>query len=1715
MSQFYWQLQANTQQQAKGGDKWSCVSLTNDNTNEELRQQREPYWWHQQNQIGTDPYSAAAFEGFRASSGVGNRTKSWQTSTEHDSCSTFVTQQQSEQISVLKYMKGEINDILLVFMNRFWIRNMTLLVMMQKPSAYPFALDFWFRNIALITFLKYKNFDQYLKQFLQKVLGEEYNSQRANMELDPGDNAEGNMTADTFLPAGKERVVSEAGSGTPVVAVAQIIPITTSTATATETSFSGNVLSCNQAFPAAVSSSANIAEVDPVSNHNSFGIPVNRVAPSISPVGSSACCSPLLLLEETGETQNAVAIDRTQADSDIISLTKSHQPDPSMILTEGQQHTTDSASNQLTKEVDDTFNSLPTDNFEGTQEQNELRQILTKDYEEHNTVIMTSAEQSTGSTAPKDFLSRPTEMHKDSKNVRDRYRFIRQQYPEVIRRLDRVKMETHSSDWRSMQKASLGEVNESSYRLPSRKHKDSAAINHDSNSTNPKNIMSMSDSRPPSKNNLNHSYTLPDRISSEDSSVKNAYYGEDLINSLRRNRLGRIRDHDYFPLRGTKSEMGEVGPYRGPALIKHRHMMQNAYGCHSSASAGYQYEYCQSGRHSLGPHSGRRAAHELAMMYSNDNYPVRRPQSSFDAPYLKYQQSNEFALDVHRSDGEEHSFGNGEESSGSDSEMARIHSEQEVARRTAAAHYNAMSFTAPNEFYYFGVIQLPQERVEYIMRKLPPPTEYFQLPAIEKAAYLFYCVLYRHHYTPVDLFHKKFNREYFSYMCEGDSAEVALWKICKHTQEEYIAKRSANQLKAYEMSQKQLFSDERETLDSRQSERGSRCDAEDDSDQLSIDSSAKEPMKFRVPHSFLKFGVGGKTIMLNVQNSENILEIRDMKSLFVNHELLCVSNAIESFRGPLIAGFTPTHSVHLYVQRQIELILKSEAYLLNPSNSLEADYLLIWQLLEMLVQQQGRVTGPDLSRLLMAPCDMSERRQHGKEKPSFHIHANFNERCVDSKAYDCFTQLLLGGHIKEALESAMKDGLYSDAMILARRLCVNEPQELEKIETAFFSHRSELNPVMTLLSVASGQPAPVLTSPQIYEANNWRSHAAIVLANLNTAAALGTVYQLGCALSHRGLHAAADFCFLAISLLIPSYNPFEPVTRSEDMNTDVRRHITLIHATLPGEMNFGLSKGFSIIDLHATEIFHYSIKLANSGTPVNFNPSIAYQLHRLDYAELISEFGNSADAFRYCVEIAKETWNTHHEIEIEQLERLYELAERLKYIASADANSTAWLPALRSSIDKHIEESKALQGGSTAVLDHDTEDFVGPIMIAKVSPETKTATNVTENGIQENDFANASVLHSEAVERNIGQDTINVSTISAKENEAENLKSGNNEYRMQPGQIREMIGKFNNTNASHSTLAPVLPASTNDFVESSIGNYTEVDSPLPQAKKQIPHETVQSYYDNDMHEWKIIKMEQTDFQGADSKIAAECRTDGNSTSTNSYENTPHRSANRLEEEIPDGITPTIAKENQVQGTLQSDRVPAVVLNSSKNQCQNFIAEHSFSPQQESNMAKKDEKLHNAEKTVNDHRQNSGLFSKLKATIAKAIPSSNEMILPDDKHPSIVWDPKLNRYVGEGIEEESVPEPPPSVAPSLEKVNGSTRSNVGGLVAARLSGGSRYFNPLIETSKPASHAAPLLPPVPVAASFGFIPLMPDNDEASIESPFSVHTASLPKETEIAE
>ncbi|GMT36468.1 hypothetical protein PFISCL1PPCAC_27765, partial [Pristionchus fissidentatus] len=94
--------------------------------------------------------------------------------------------------------------------------------------------------------------------------------------------------------------------------------------------------------------------------------------------------------------------------------------------------------------------------------------------------------------------------------------------------------------------------------------------------------------------------------------------------------------------------------------------------------------------------------------------------------------------------------------------------------------------------------------------------------------------------------------------------------------------------------------------------------------------------------------------------------------------------------------------------------------------------------------------------------------------------------------------------------------------------------------------------------------------------------------------------------------------------------------------------------------------------------------------------------------------------------------------------------------------------------------------------------------------------------------------------------------------------------------------------------------------------------------------------------------------------------------------------------------------------------------------------------------------------------NVGVLGWFANTLRKAIPSSDQMILPDDSKKTIYYDERLGRYVGEGVEEETAPPPPP-----LMRGVGEGTSGGGGLMAARTNGGSRYFNPLNNVSSTSS------------------------------------------------
>ena len=58
-----------------------------------------------------------------------------------------------------------------------------------------------------------------------------------------------------------------------------------------------------------------------------------------------------------------------------------------------------------------------------------------------------------------------------------------------------------------------------------------------------------------------------------------------------------------------------------------------------------------------------------------------------------------------------------------------------------------------------------------------------------------------------------------------------------------------------------------------------------------------EPLKFRVPHAFLNFSVGGRVIYVNPENSVSTIRMDDMKTFIKDRIVRRNIEALESFKG--------------------------------------------------------------------------------------------------------------------------------------------------------------------------------------------------------------------------------------------------------------------------------------------------------------------------------------------------------------------------------------------------------------------------------------------------------------------------------------------------------------------------------------------------------------------------------------------------------------------------------------------------------------------------------------------------------------------------------------------------------------------------------------------------------------------------------------------------
>uniref|UniRef100_A0AAY4A0P2 Protein transport protein Sec16A n=1 Tax=Denticeps clupeoides TaxID=299321 RepID=A0AAY4A0P2_9TELE len=370
------------------------------------------------------------------------------------------------------------------------------------------------------------------------------------------------------------------------------------------------------------------------------------------------------------------------------------------------------------------------------------------------------------------------------------------------------------------------------------------------------------------------------------------------------------------------------------------------------------------------------------------------------------------------------------------------------------------------------------------------------------------------------------------------------------------------------------------------------------------------PEKFSVPHRCARFGPSGQLIMVlpNLPSAGQpaLVELHNMETLMQ-----------DSQEQAELRSFTTNPQECM---RNDDLIDKESAYL-------------IWEFIVLLCRQNGTVVGTDIADLLL--------REHrsvwlpGKSPNEANL-IDFNNEALErpeeeepgtlsllsdtfmtvpdnvGKETERFRELLLFGRKKDALESAMKNGLWGHALLLASKM---DNRTHARVMTRFANSLPINDPLQTVYQLMSGRMPAAATCCGDEKWGDWRPHLAMILSNLTHALDLDTrtITTMGDTLASKGLVDAAHFCYLMAQVGLGVYTK-----KSTKM------------VLLGSNHSLPFVKFCSSEAIQRTEAFEYAQSLGSQPLCL---PN--FQVFKFVYACRLAEVGLCAQAFHYCEVISR------------------------------------------------------------------------------------------------------------------------------------------------------------------------------------------------------------------------------------------------------------------------------------------------------------------------------------------------------------------------------------------------------------------------------------------------------------------------------------------------
>ncbi|KAM9841400.1 protein transport protein Sec16A isoform 2-T2 [Aulostomus maculatus] len=389
------------------------------------------------------------------------------------------------------------------------------------------------------------------------------------------------------------------------------------------------------------------------------------------------------------------------------------------------------------------------------------------------------------------------------------------------------------------------------------------------------------------------------------------------------------------------------------------------------------------------------------------------------------------------------------------------------------------------------------------------------------------------------------------------------------------------------------------------------------------------PEKFTIPHRCARFGPGGHLVQVlpNLPSAGQpaLVDIHNMETMLQD---TADQAELRAFPGPLVKE--ETHKVDVIKFSQNKALECS-----RDNNLLDRDSArLIWDFIVLLCRQNGTVVGTDIADLLLkehrsvwlpgkSPNEANlidfnnEPLSRAEEEPGAGPLSLLSDTFMTvpenvGKETEGFRELLLFGRKKDALEAAMKGGLWGHALLLASKM---DNRTHARVMTRFANSLPINDPLQTVYQLMSGRMPASATCCGEEKWGDWRPHLAMVLSNLTHILDLDTrtITTMGDTLASKGLIDAAHFCYLMAQVGLGVFTK-----KSTKMVLIGSNHSLSFYQFATNEA------------IQRTEAYEYAQSLGSQPcTLPNF------QVFKLIYACRLAEAGLSAQAFHYCEVIAR------------------------------------------------------------------------------------------------------------------------------------------------------------------------------------------------------------------------------------------------------------------------------------------------------------------------------------------------------------------------------------------------------------------------------------------------------------------------------------------------